>query len=182
MKPLDDAMRIEGETVSLRPITAKDTEVVLSWRNSPEVVNNFIYRKHISVQEHMNWLENKVFAGEVHQFIICAKTDGVPLGSIYLQNFDEENNKAEEGIFLGANTAYGKGIGTQAAKLMLNYAFAVLGLHKVIARVLAYNKASIRMHEKVGYTQEAYFKEELFLDGRYEDLIFFGAINSRKEG
>lgn len=178
---MDKQLRIEGEKAYLRPITKEDTENVLKWRNSPEVVNNFIYRRPITVQEHMSWLENKVFTGGVHQFIICAKTNGAPLGSIYLQSFDEENNKAEEGIFLGADTAYGRGIGSEAARLMLHYAFAALGLHKVTARVLAYNKASIRMHEKVGYIQEAYFKEELFLDGRYQDLIFFGAINSKKK-
>lgn len=104
----------------------------------------------------------------------------MPLGSVYLQNFEEEHKKAEEGIFLGEEQAHGKGIGTEAAKLMLDYAFGELGLHKVAARVLAYNKASMRIHEKAGYVQEAYFKEELFLNGQYEDLVFFGAFSKRR--
>lgn len=179
MKPVDRDFVIEGDRIYLRPITAEDTGLVLDWRNSPEVVGNFIYRKKISVAEHMDWLENKVNKGLVHQFIICLRGDKTPLGSIYLQNFDETDKKAEEGIFLGGTREHGKGIGTEAAKLLLRYAFENLGLHKLSARVLAYNEASIRMHEKAGYVREACFKEEHFLDGKYEDLIFLGAINPK---
>ena len=115
----------------------------------------------------------------MHQFIVCRIEDDLPLGSIYLQNFEEENKKAEWGIYLGEVQAYGKGAGTEAAKLLLEYAFANLGMHKVVSRVLARNRASVRMNEKAGYVQEAYLKDELFLDGKYEDLILFGAINPR---
>ena len=177
MRPVREDLRIQGQQIYLRPITAEDTELAVRWRNQPVVVENFIYRKPVSREDHINWLENKVFKGLVHQFIVCRNEDGLPLGSIYLQNFEEENKKAEWGIYLGEEQAYGKGIGTEAAKLLLNYAFEELGMHKVVSRVLAHNQASIRMNEKAGYMKEAYLKDELFLDGQFEDLIFFGAIN-----
>lgn len=177
MEPVKKDMIINGEQIYLRPITAEDTAQVVAWRNKAAVTQNFIYRKPVNEQEHLSWLENKVFKGLVHQFIICRKADGRMLGSIYLQNFEEEHRKAEWGIFIGEEQAYGHGIGTEAAKLVLNYAFEQLGLHKVVSRVLAYNKASIRMNEKAGYRQEAFLRDELFLDGRYEDLILFGAVN-----
>ena len=176
MKPMDKNIRIEGKTVYLRPITADDTEDVISWRNSPEVVNNFIYKKYISAQDHRNWLENKVFMGDVHQFIICSLEDDAMLGSVYLQNFDEQNSKAEWGIFLNLQKTHGRGVGTEAGSLILKYAFEQLDLHKVIARVLAHNKSSIRMNEKIGYHQEAYLREELWDNGKYEDLILYGAL------
>jgi RimJ/RimL family protein N-acetyltransferase len=102
------------------------------------------------------------------------------MGSIYLQNFEEENKKAEWGIYIGEEQAYGKGVGTEAARLVLKYAFEDLGMHKVVSRVLAFNKASIRMNEKAGYVREAYLKDELFIDGKYEDLVLFGAINGQQ--
>lgn len=176
MKPMDKELRIEGKKVYLRPITKEDTENVVRWRNLPEVVNNFIYRKHISAQEHMNWLENKVFTGGVHQFVICDRNDNTMLGSVYLQNFDEENNRAEWGIFLNTEKSHGKGVGTEAGSLILQYAFEQLGMHKVMSKVLASNEISIRMNERIGYRQEAYLREELLINGKYEDLILFGAI------
>ena len=174
---MDKNLRIEGERIYLRPITIDDTDMVLSWRNSPEVVKNFIYRKPISKSEHINWIEQKVNTGKVIQFIICDKKTDTPLGCIYLQNFEKEHNKAEEGIFLGNTGVSGKGIGSEAGRLLVDYAFKELKLHKLSARVLAYNMASRKMHEKSGYVQESYLKDELFLDGKYEDLIFYGIIN-----
>ena len=112
MRPVREDLRIQGQQIYLRPITAEDTELAVRWRNQPVVVENFIYRKPVSREDHINWLENKVFKGLVHQFIVCRNEDGLPLGSIYLQNFEEENRKAEWGIYLGEEQAYGKGIGT----------------------------------------------------------------------
>jgi UDP-4-amino-4,6-dideoxy-N-acetyl-beta-L-altrosamine N-acetyltransferase len=170
-------MLIEGNNIYLRPITVEDTDMVLSWRNKKEVVENFIYRKPITREEHLNWLATKVDKGLVHQFIVCLNEDNRPVGSVYLQHFDEENKKAESGIFMGDESIKGKGIGTEAIVLLKNYAFETLGLHKLMARVLAYNAASLRLHEKAGYIKEAYLKDELFIEGKFEDLVLFGAIS-----
>lgn len=177
MEPLRNDVRVMGEQIYLRPITLDDTDLVVRWRNDDKVVRNFIYRKPISKEEHLNWMEQKVATGMVVQFIICDKLTDKPLGVVYIQNIEEEHSKAEEGIFLGEEEAFGRGIGTEAAKLMIQYAFGELGLHKLSARVLAYNEASCKMHESAGYQREACFRQELFLDGKYEDLIFYGILN-----
>lgn len=179
MEPIKKDLVIRGQQIYLRPITADDTELAVRWRNEPAVVKNFIYRKPVSRKDHEEWLTNKVFKGLVHQFIICRSEDAMPLGSVYLQNFEDGHKRAESGIYLGEEQVYGKGIGTEAVKLIADYAFGTLGLHKLSARVLAYNTASRRLHEKAGYVQEAHLKDELFLEGKYEDLILFGAVNPR---
>ncbi|MBE5876136.1 MAG: UDP-4-amino-4,6-dideoxy-N-acetyl-beta-L-altrosamine N-acetyltransferase [Lachnospiraceae bacterium] len=177
MEPTKKDVRVVGEKIYLRPITMEDTDLVVKWRNDEKVVRNFIYRKPISREEHIGWMEQKVATGRVIQFIVCDKQTDKPLGVVYIQNIEEEHSKAEEGIFLGEEEAFGRGIGTEAAKLMIRYAFETLGLHKLSARVLAYNTASCKMHESAGYRQEAYFRKELFLDGKYEDLIFYGILH-----
>ncbi len=177
MKPIDKDCRICGERIYLRPITVEDTDMVLEWRNSKTVVENFIYRKPITKSEHLDWLKNKVDKGLVYQFIICDNVENTPYGCVYLPHFDEENNKAECGIFLGENEKRPRGIGAEAMKLALDYCFEQLDFHKVVTRVLAFNKASLRMNEKAGYTQEAYLKDELYIDGKYEDVVLFGAVN-----
>lgn len=181
MEQVQKDLRIKGKQIYLRPITIEDTENVVRWRNDKKIVENFIYRENISEEDHLNWFHNKVEAGKVIQFIICDLQTDKPLGSIYLQNFQETSRQAEEGIFLGEEEAYGRGIGTEAAKLVLEYAFSTLKLHKLTARVLSYNQGSRKMHEKAGYKMESYLKDELFLDGKYEDLIFYGAINPAEE-
>ena len=181
MEPVKNDLILRGQQIYLRPITAEDTELAVRWRNQPSVVVNFLYRKPITRKEHENWLANKVMKGLVHPFIVCRNEDDKPLGSAYLQNFDDESRRAEWGIYLGDEQAYGKGVGTEAGHLLLDYAFNTLGLHKVVSRVLARNTASARMSEKVGSIQEAYLRDEYFLDGQYEDLILFGTFNPSEQ-
>lgn len=171
-----EAMRadicIKGKTVYLRAITEEDTDMVIRWRNSEFVVKNFIYRKEITRDEHLQWYRNKIKKGLVHQFIICRIEDDTPIGSAYLQNFEELNRKAEVGIFLDSSCAPQKGSGTEAMALTVRYGFEELKMHKIVARVLAYNIASRKMLERTGFVEEGYLKDELFIDGKYEDLVF----------
>lgn len=100
MEPVKKDLILRGEQIYLRPITADDTELAVRWRNQPSVVANFLYRKPITPKDHEDWLANKVFKGLVHQFIVCRNEDDKPLGSAYLQNFDEESRRAEWGDLL----------------------------------------------------------------------------------
>lgn len=61
MKPVDKDLIIKGKNVYLRTITEADTELVLGWRNAPDVVENFLYRKRIMVEEHQSWLKKQSF-------------------------------------------------------------------------------------------------------------------------
>ena len=52
-----------GEQVYLRPLTTEDTEMVVAWRNSKRVMDNFIYQTPITTEGHLNWFHNKVETG-----------------------------------------------------------------------------------------------------------------------
>ncbi len=162
-------MIIKGKQVSLRPITKEDTDMVLSWRNSEQVKQYFIYRKDITVEEHLSWLANKVETGKVAQFII--ETENGPVGSVYLQSIDQTHKNAEYGIFIGADGCVGKGYGTEAGRLILEYAFDVLKLHKVYLRVIDNNLRAIKSYEHMGFSVEGVLKDEIFVDGAYYDIV-----------
>lgn len=173
MEPLKKDIRIDGEQIYFRPITLEDTDMVLRWRNGEKVVQNFIYRESISKEEHLTWLEKKVDTGLVQQFIICDSQTDKPLGSIYLQNFDEKESTVEEGIFLGEAEAFGRGIGVEATNLLADYVFATLPCQTITARVLGYNMASRGMFEKCGFVQSAFYKDKYEFDGKMADLVFY---------
>lgn len=56
MEQVRQDLRLEGSQIYLRQITVEDTDIVLKWRNDPQVVKNFIYRKPISREEHLDWI------------------------------------------------------------------------------------------------------------------------------
>lgn len=169
---------IEGADIYLRLINEEDTDRIIKWRNTEFVRQNFIYQELFTRQGHENWVRTMVDTGKVVQFIIIKKKGDKPVGSVYLRDIDRAHKKAEYGIFIGEEEALGKGYGTQAARMMIDYAFHEEGLHKLMLRVLAKNACARRSYEKAGFVEEAYLKDEVFLNGRYQDVIYMAVINN----
>ena len=61
---------INGEKLTLRPITDADTDDIVRWRNDPEVWRYFLFREPFTPAMHRAWLQNKVMTGKVIQYII----------------------------------------------------------------------------------------------------------------
>ena len=110
---MDNYPILTGERVVLRPITDADTDCIVRWRNTPSVRDNFIFRQTFTPEMHRNWLKTKVATGDVVQYIIEDKANGTPVGSVYYRDVDHDFNSAEYGIFIGEESARGKGFGTE---------------------------------------------------------------------
>lgn len=177
---LADANFIYGKDIYLRPMEVADTDLIVKWRNEDFVRQNFIYRKTFTREGHLNWIETMVKTGKVVQFIICTR-ENRPVGSVYLRDIDRVQRKAEYGIFIGEKDALSCGYGTQAAELMIQYAFKTLHLHKLMLRVLSGNDRAKRSYEKAGFVQEAYLKDELYLEEGYRDEILMACFNPEDE-
>ncbi len=175
---MKEKYRDEQAGIYLRQMNYDDTELIVKWRNSDAVRKNFIYQAAFTKEGHENWIKNMVETGKVVQFIICECGNDIPVGSVYIRDIDRQHHKAEYGIFIGVDTARGKGIGTAAAKLMLKYCFEEEGLHKVFLRAFAENKQAIGSYEKAGFVQEAYLKDDVCIDGMYRDIVLMAIFNS----
>ena len=167
---------LEGAAVRLRPIADADTDLIVKWRNTPSVVQNFIFRQTFTPEMHRNWLATKVATGQVVQYIIIDKADDKPVGSVYYRDIDNHNRSAEYGIFIGEESARGKGLGTETAKIFTDFGFAELQLHRISLRVLAENTAARRSYEKAGFVQEGVFRDMELLDGQYRDVVFMARL------
>lgn len=178
MRLLPKDYRAIGEKVYLRPISEEDTDMLLSWRNSPHVMENFFYRLPVSKEEHLDWLKNKVNKGIVYQYIVCMKNEDNPVGCVYLQHYDETDNSMESGVFLDEEAPKGQGIGTEAVNL-LNYevAFRELRLNKTIARVIDHNQGSLKLHTRVGFVEIKRDIEKLYPSGEEVVAVTFELTN-----
>lgn len=168
--------RIEGERVVLRPITDADTDHIVAWRNTPAIMQNFIFREKFTAEMHRNWLATKVASGQVVQYIIEEKATGCPVGSVYFRDVDHNNHSAEYGIFIGEEDARGKGFGTETARLFTDFGYQVLGLHRISLRLLAENEPARRSYEKAGFVLEGTFRDMVLLDGKYRDIVFMAKL------
>ena len=155
--------------VTIRPITYDDTENIVKWRNSEYVNSRFIDRRLFTKESHEAWLKTYVEAGKAAQFIILL--NGEAVGSVYLRDIDLDTKEAEYGIFIGEESARGKGVGTKSAKLILKYAFEELGLKKIFLRVLKNNPGAVRSYEKAGF-KKIDRVDTLTVDGEMLEVIF----------
>lgn len=177
---------IENEKIYLRKMEYSDTENIVKWRNSDFVREHFIYQALFTKESHENWIRTMVETGKVDQLIICLQPEAegeeeIPVGSVYIRDIDHIHNKAEYGIFIGEESARGRGVGSMAASLMIEYCFKQLKLHRLFLRVFADNKQAIRSYEKAGFVQEAYLKDDVRIQGQYRDIVLMGILNPEDE-
>ena len=74
----------------------------------------------------------------------------------------------------------GHGICSECIRLIVEYGFQNLRLHKIFLRVLADNEIARKSYEKAGFMQEAYLKDEVCIRGIYKDLILMRIINPQE--
>ena len=175
---------LKENNLILRSIIDSDTPLIVSWRNKESVKKNFLYRSDFTAEIHKKWLKEKVATGNVVQFIIELQNDfdSIPVGSVYLRDIDYENSSAEFGIFIGEDSARGKGVGTKAAKMILEYGHNELGLHRIFLRLIAENTAAYKSYRKAGFITEGIFRDMKKIDGRYIDIMFMSSVQNNREG
>lgn len=163
--------------IYLRLMTYADTDLIVNWRNSDGVRKNFIYQALFTREGHENWIRTMIDTGKVVQMIICEEETNRPVGSVYLRDIDMTHRKAEYGIFIGEEDARGKGYGSSAARLMIQYAFEEMNLHRLFLRVYAENIQAIRSYEKAGFVKEAHLRDDVCIQGKYHDIVLMGILN-----
>lgn len=153
--------------IYLRKMEVSDTDKIVEWRNKDRVRSNFIYQEPFTVPGHLNWIKTRIEPGDVVQFMICEKNTKRAVGSVYFRDIDRQRSQAEYGIFIGEDDAVGKGYGTCAARLALDYAFKELKLKYIFLRVFEDNIGARKSYEKAGFR---------IIEGKWENIVINGSM------
>lgn len=164
--------------MNLRKLELKDAPGMLEWMHDPDIQKCFRFnteKKTLDdVTKFIQAAEITPMDGkDIHLAIVNEKDEY--LGTISLKEFDAVAMNAEYAISL-RKCAQGKGVGTEATKEILKFAFNKFGLEKVYLNVLADNKAAIRMYERIGFIYEGEFRKHLFLRGEYKTLKWYSLL------
>lgn len=171
----------KDDNIFLRKIEYSDSELIVSWRNSNDVKVNLFSQEDISLEQHLSWMKNKVESGESIQFIIEAIKEKKPIGTIFIKNIDNKNNKGEFGIFIGDYQFRGLGYGTMATKMIVNYAFTHLCLNKIYLHVIENNQAGIHSYKKAGFKIEGVHKQDYKRNGVYFNVVYMSILKEEWE-
>lgn len=106
--------------------------------------------------------------------IIENKTNKV-IGQTDLHNISSKNKYAETGTWFGKEYR-GKGYNSETKKLLLNYGFKTLKLHKITMTIFGENKRSIKAVKKLGAIKEGILREHNYKLGKYHDLHIYSIL------
>jgi RimJ/RimL family protein N-acetyltransferase len=163
-----------GNLVRLREYRKEDLPMVVQFMNDREIRRNLApgITFPLTMNDEMKWFENNSGMSTSHYgFAIETLDDAKYIGGCGVHNIDWKNRHADVGIFIGDRTFLGKGYGTDAMKILTAFVFEEMNMHKIRLEVYAFNERAIRCYEKCGYSEEARFREELFRDGAYHDIV-----------
>jgi RimJ/RimL family protein N-acetyltransferase len=184
------AVFLRGDEITLRTIEEDDIEFLRDVINLPEVRAGLTTAFPINAEQEREYFEEQVSNRDDVNLAICADgeaqrdseqssgdepRDDEIVGTIGLHDLNQQAGNCEIGIWV-APEFHGRGYGTEASRVLTDYAFRELRMHRVMARVLATNEASARIWEKLGFEAEGVHRDEAFTDGEYVDMRYFGAL------
>jgi RimJ/RimL family protein N-acetyltransferase len=167
---------LDGEKIYLRPLGRGDAELILPWVNDQEVTRTLLLHRPVNLESEEEFLGRMTRSDTDVIFGIVEKTSDRLIGVVGLPQIDYRNRHSSFGIFIGDKGKWGKGYGTEATFLAVQYAFGTLNLNRVWLHVSADNLGALRAYEKVGFRKEGVLQQHLYRDGRYLDIVTMAAL------
>lgn len=132
-----------------------------------------------SEKKYKEWMEKRMEKDGDNNFRFSIRTlsDDTLIGdvSIHPQWVDAD---AWVGIGLGERDYWGRGFGTDAMRLILQYGFVELNLHRISLGLHSYNGRALKSYEKVGFKVEGVMRQDTFREGRRTDGIYMGILRA----
>ena len=173
-------MLFESNKIFLRKVTTADTELYHGWRNDVNVTQFTAQLVDVyNIKETEDFVTNVILGPLTSKsYMIVEKKSGKSIGITSLVHIDYKNRNAECIIDIGDKESWGKGYGTEALKLLLDFGFLELNLHRVSLRVFSFNGRAIKLYEKLGFQQEGKSRESIFRNGRWHDIIHMSILQN----
>ncbi len=168
-------MIIKGEKVTLRSVIFDDAARLTAWFLDREI-NDHVLRKMLRKQDIETWITSLPEKKEELHLMVTTQ-EHISIGCISLKiNFQDRH--AELALLIGEKEYWGRGFGTQSSRLMIQYAFKKLRMHKVWLGVYAYNTRALFLYHKLGFIQEGILREQVCYKKKYYDEIIMGLLAS----
>lgn len=106
----------------------------------------------------------------------AATTNNRCIGTAFLHSLVKNDKRARYAIGIFEQSDWGKGFGKETTRLVLDYAFRQLGLHRIDVRVLEYNERAIRCYEKCGFVRERIERESAWVNGQWHNDLIMGIL------
>lgn len=165
-----------GERVYLRPIEKEDLPILRAWANDPEIRRLTGEVMPMSQAGAEQFLE-KVKADESRVWLVVVlKENDRVIGESGLLRIFYPWRTADLTIILGEKFSWGKGYGREAIRLLMDFAFGELALHRLSIGVVGFNERALRFYEKVGFKREGIQRDGYFYNHEFSDFVMMSIL------
>ena len=163
---------LRTKRLTLRKMMPSDTEDMFDYASRSEVTTFLLWSPHPDrsyTRQYLRYIKKRYASGEFFDWAVVENESGRMIGTCGFTRFDPSNNSAEIGYVLNPDF-HGRGYGTEAAGRVLEYGFEELSLHRIEARFMKGNEASLHVMEKLGMTFEGYRRDGIFVKEKYRTI------------
>ena len=174
---------LSTQRLLLRRITMEDAPEIFFLRSNQTILQFLSKEPAANIKEAEDFItrmNNDIDNNEAIMWAIVLKENlSKAIGSICFWRMLKEHDRAELGYVLDPEY-WRKGIMKETILKIMDYGFSTLGLHSIEARINPDNIASASVLETTGFVREAYFKEDFFRRGQFEDTAVYSRLQVKK--
>lgn len=171
---------LETERLILRPLCVSDADDMYRYACREDVTTYLLWSPHPSpayTRDYLSYIEDRYATGGFFDWAVVEKTSDRMIGTCGFTSIDAPNDVGEIGYVLNPEYS-GRGYATEAAACVLRFGFDVVGLHRIEAKFIKGNDASLRVMEKLGMRFEGYRKDAMRVKGQYRTIGICGVLES----
>jgi len=160
---------LAGELVLLRPVEAADAAAMFAVDPETYRLTGSHSAAGLTLDSWRNWYATRAGHDDRLDLSIIERVSGEWAGEVVLNELDVPNESCAFRIALQGPQFYGRGLGSEATRLIIDYAFNVVGVHRIELEVYDFNPRARHVYEKVGFVHEGTKRDALRWDGEWID-------------
>lgn len=170
---------MRSERVRLRPLQKTDAPLLYELITDRELVIHNAPCFPVSELDHEAWIERMMTKrSDLVIFVIEEVASEKAIGTCQLLNINWIHRSAELQIRIGDAANQGKAYDPEAVRLLCQFGFTDLNMHRIYMHVLAANRRAIRAYEKCHFTREGTLKKAAFINGSFTDVILMAKLST----
>jgi RimJ/RimL family protein N-acetyltransferase len=171
-----DKPTLAGELVLLRPVTEADAAGLFAI--DAEAVRLTGTQDIATMADLARWYATRADHTDRLDLAIVDRKTGTWAGEVVLNNLDAANRSCGFRILLGSDGVRDRGLGTEATRLVLAYAFEQVGVHRVELEVYDFNPRARHVYTRVGFVHEGTKRKALYSHGQWVDTHMMAMLAS----
>lgn len=171
---------LKGKNCYLRALEPQDLEFIYAIENDEsvwEVSQTQTPYSRFLVRQYLENAHQDIYEAKQLRLAICVLNTKTAVGLIDLFDFDPKNNRAGIGILIQKEANRNQGFGTEALKLLLQYAFYHLNLNQLFANIDSENSASVQLFTNFNFEKIGLKKRWNLVNGVYKDEIMLQLLS-----